>query len=61
MVNVDVFVSSHLEEELAWAADKRLWVISTRQMLKASWGREPDRGYIHLSIMYNQCVYCKAI
>ena len=29
MVDVDVRVSSHLKEELAWAADKWLWVIST--------------------------------
>ena len=28
MVNVDVHVSSHLKEELAWAVDKRFWVIS---------------------------------
>ena len=29
VVDVDVCVSSHLEEELAWAVDKRLQVIST--------------------------------
>ena len=29
MVNVDVHESSHLKEELTWAIDKRLWVIST--------------------------------
>ena len=29
MVDVDVYVSSHLKEELTWAIDKRLWVIST--------------------------------
>ena len=29
MVDVDVHVSSHLKEELAWPVDKRLWVIST--------------------------------
>ena len=29
MVDVDVCVSSHLKEELAWAIDKRLQVIST--------------------------------
>ena len=29
MVDVDVHVSSHLKEELAWAADKQLRVIST--------------------------------
>ena len=29
MVDVDVRVLSHLKEELAWAVDKRLRVIST--------------------------------
>ena len=29
MVDVDVRVSSNLKEELTWAIDKRLWVIST--------------------------------
>ena len=29
MVDVDVLVSSHLKEELAWAVDKRLRIIST--------------------------------
>ena len=29
MVDVDIRVSSYLKEELAWAVDKRLEVIST--------------------------------
>ena len=29
VVDVNVCISSHLKEELAWAADKWLWVIST--------------------------------
>ena len=29
VVDVDVRISSHLKEELTWAIDKRLWVIST--------------------------------
>ena len=29
VVDVDVRVLSHLKEELAWAIDKWLWVIST--------------------------------
>ena len=29
MVDVDVRVLSHIKEELAWAVDKWLWVIST--------------------------------
>ena len=33
-VDVDVRVSSHLKEELTWAIDKRLRVISTIMLLK---------------------------
>ena len=33
VVDIGVHVSSHLREELAWAADKRLQVISTIFML----------------------------
>ena len=29
MVDIDVRVSSHLKEELAWAVDKQLWVIGS--------------------------------
>ena len=36
MVNVDVHVSSHLKEELTWAIDKWLWVISTIMLFKNS-------------------------
>ena len=36
MVDVDVCISSHLKEELAWAIDKRLWVISTIMLFKNS-------------------------
>ena len=34
MVDIDICVSSHLKEELAWAVDKRLWVISTIMLFK---------------------------
>ena len=34
VVDVDVCVSSHLKEELAWAADKWFWVISTIMLFK---------------------------
>ena len=34
MVDVDVRASSHLKEELAWAVDKWLWVISTIMLFK---------------------------
>ena len=36
MVDVDVCISSHLKEELAWATDKRLWVFSTSKELKGT-------------------------
>ena len=38
MVDIDVRVSSHLKEELAWAADKWLWVINTITLFKNSYG-----------------------
>ena len=36
MVDVDVRVSNHLKEELAWAVDKRLQVITTIMLFKNS-------------------------
>ena len=36
VVDVNVRVSSHLKEELTWAIDKRLWVISTIMLFKNS-------------------------
>ena len=36
MVDVDVRVSSHLKEELTWAIDKQLWVISTIMLFENS-------------------------
>ena len=36
MIDVDVRVSSYLKEELAWAVDKRLRVISTIMLFKNS-------------------------
>ena len=36
MVDVDVRISSHLKEELTWAIDKRLQVISTIMLFKNS-------------------------
>ena len=34
MVDIDVHVLSHLKEELHWAIDKQLGVISTIMLLK---------------------------
>ena len=36
MVDVDICVLSHLKEELTWAIDKRLQVISTILLFKNS-------------------------
>ena len=36
VVDVDIYVWSHLKEELAWAIDKRLRVISTIMLFKNS-------------------------
>ena len=36
VVDVDVRVSSHLKEELAWAIDQRLRVISNYNVIKNS-------------------------
>ena len=45
MVDVDVHVSSHYKEELAWPADKRLWVVSTIMSFKNSYStKEAKRG-----------------
>ena len=37
VVGIDVHVPSHLKEELAWAADKWLRVISTAVLFKNSY------------------------
>ena len=34
VIDVDVRISSHLKEELAWVIDKWLWIISTIMILK---------------------------
>ena len=44
MVDVDVHVSSHLKEELTWAIDKRLWVISTIMLFKNSKSTKELKG-----------------
>ena len=36
MVDVDAHVLSHLKEELAWAIDKRLWVINIIKISKST-------------------------
>ena len=44
MVDVDVHVSSHLKEELAWTADKRLQAISTILLFKNSSSTKELKG-----------------
>ena len=44
MVDVDVRVSSHLKQELAWAVDKRLRVISTIMLFKNSKSTKELKG-----------------
>ena len=34
VVDVDVCKLSHLKEELAWAVDKQIWIISTIMLFK---------------------------
>ena len=36
MVDVNIHVLSYLKEELAWAADKWLWITSTKILFKNS-------------------------
>ena len=44
MVDIDVRVSSHLKEELAWPVDKRLRVISTIMLYKSSKSSKKLKG-----------------
>ena len=37
VVDIDIRVSSHLKEDLAWATDQQLWVISTIMLFKNSY------------------------
>ena len=44
MVDVDVRVSSHLKEELAWDIDKQLQVISTIMLFRNSYSTKELKG-----------------
>ena len=44
MVDVDVCISSHLKEELAWAVDKQLQVISTITLFKKQLSTKELKG-----------------
>ena len=56
MVDVDVRISSHLKEELAWATDKWLRVISTI-MLKSSYSTEKLKE-LKNKVILNLKQYC---
>ena len=51
MVDVDVRILSHLKEELAWAVDKRLWVISTIMLFKNSYSTKELKKLINKAIL----------
>ena len=45
MVDMDMHVSSHLKEELAWVADKWFWVIiDTIMLFKNSYSTKELKG-----------------
>ena len=44
MVDVDVYALSHLKEELVWAVDKRLRIISTIRLFKNSKSAKELKG-----------------
>ena len=50
-------VSSHLKEELAWAVDKRLWVISTITLFKNSKGMKELKNKAFLELK-QCCIHC---
>ena len=52
MVDVDVHVLNHLKDELSWAADKRLWVISTIIYFLKSCRTRELKGTQHFNIVY---------
>ena len=56
MVDLDVCVSSLLKEELAWATDKRLWVISNIMLFKSSYSAKElkeTKEYSRFCILIN--------
>ena len=53
MVDVDVCVSSHLKEELIWAIDKLLRVISTIMLFKNS---KSTKGLKNKAVLNIVCI-----
>ena len=60
MVNIDVRVLSHLKEELTWAIDKRLWVISTIMLFKNSKSTKELKNLKNKAILNlkQYCIHC---
>ena len=57
MVDMDVRVLSHLKEELAWATDKQLQVISTLMLFRALRSyKEKNEAILNLK-QYCMCCY----
>ena len=52
MVDVDVCISSHLKEKLAWAVDKRLQIISTIKNSKSTKGLKNKAVLKFKTILY---------
>ena len=50
MVDMDACILSHVKEELAWAADKRLQVVNTTMLFKNS--KSTKELYVALSIVF---------
>ena len=58
MADVDICVSSHLKEELTWAIDKRLRVISTIMLFKNSKSTKELKNKAVLNLrQYCMCCY----
>ena len=58
MVDIDICISSHLKEELVWAVDKRLLVISTKILFKNSKNTKELKNKAVLNLkQYCMCCY----
>ena len=53
---MDVRILSHFKHELSWAADKRLWVISTIMMLKTV--IKLRRKEVNVLNLKQYCIHC---
>ena len=57
MVEVEVRISSHLKEQLVWAVDKRLRVVSTIMLFKNSKTTKELKGTSHFKFK-QYCIHC---